>query len=109
MTEPKPAPLTAEQLDAIRERYERTDNDYYDVRELLAEVSRLTAELADRDAKIAAVRELADSLVWERPAVSPCAPDFPCCGTESDCDAMKPSIKVVGAQSIRAALGEVTP
>ena len=55
-----------------------------------------------REAKAEALREAAASLDWVRPEVSPCAPDFEnCCGSEPSCDAMQPSMRVVGADWLR--------
>jgi len=60
------------------------------------------AEAAEQ--AIQRVRDLAESLKWKRPEISPCAPQFACCGTEAFCDAMKPSSRAVGRIEILRAL-----
>jgi hypothetical protein len=63
------------------------------------------AELAqEQAATIARVEALAGSLTWKRPAVCPCKFVEDCCGSESSCDAMQPTVAVVGEGTIRAAL-----
>lgn len=69
------------------------------------EIDRLAAAVRERDAALARVEALAESLVWKRPEKSPCGDAIPdCCGVEFHCDAMRPSSKVVGHRAIRAAL-----
>lgn len=68
----------------------------YDVDRILAAVEHVARKrLAE------AFEAFAATLDWHRPAVSPCAPDFICCGSEGSCDAMRPSVSVVGALSVR--------
>jgi hypothetical protein len=66
----------------------------------------LAAEVAALREKVQRVEALADDLTWKRPDVCPCSPETieACCGSESSCDAMQPSTKVVGSRTIRAAL-----
>lgn len=52
--------------------------------------------------KAQALREYADTLDWVRPKRSPCEHPEACCGSEASCDAMQPTINVVGAVSLRA-------
>ncbi|MGN6245136.1 MAG: hypothetical protein ACTHQ3_15900 [Motilibacteraceae bacterium] len=61
------------------------------------------AEVARLRETVGRVEALADSLVWKRPDKSPCGPDY-CCGSEAACQAMMPSVRVVGHEEIRAAL-----
>lgn len=77
------------------------DETYFLARDLTA----AKAENARLAAIVQRVEALADSLVWRRPERSPCGPDFSaCCGSEANCDAMRPSVKVVGEAQIREAL-----
>lgn len=71
------------------------------------DIAALVAAVRERDAALARVEALAESLVWKRPKVSPCAEyGFACCGSEAMCDAMSPSVSVVGHREIRAALAD---
>lgn len=57
-----------------------------------------------------AVLGLADALTWKRPKHSPCGNDAQieaCCGREASCDAMNPSVRVVGAPDIREVVARV--
>jgi hypothetical protein len=54
--------------------------------------------------KVEAVRRLADSMLWVRPDACPCESPEACCGSEDSCDAMQPSVKVVGRDAILRAL-----
>jgi hypothetical protein len=49
-----------------------------------------------------ALREAAAELVWVRPEVSPCGDTEACCGSVESCDAMRPSVRVVGEDWLRA-------
>ena len=66
------------------------------------------AEIDRLRATIARVEALAESMVWRRPDRSPCDPQHieTCCGMERYCDAMQPSVIVVGYREIRDALTE---
>lgn len=65
---------------------------------VLAPILAEHTERAVREALEAA----ADELDWVRPDVCPCANPEACCGSEESCDAMQPSVKVVGADWLRA-------
>lgn len=65
---------------------------------------RLIERAEAAEAKVARVEALAESLVWKRPEKSPCAHVEACCGSEDSCDAMHPSVRVVGHHDLRAAL-----
>jgi len=54
------------------------------------------------DAKAEALEDLAKELEWVKPESSPCGDTESCCGSESSCDAMRPSVFVTGPASLRA-------
>lgn len=49
-----------------------------------------------------ALEDAADVLTWVRPEKSPCESFEACCGSEANCDAMRPSTSVVGEHWLRA-------
>jgi len=68
----------------------------------LSEMSPVSLAERERAAAEKALRDAADALVWVRPAKSPCGESIPeCCGEERYCDAMRPSVSVVGEQWLR--------
>jgi hypothetical protein len=67
-----------------------------------AVVAALDLPTRDRETAAKALDDLADALTWKRPASCPCDNPEACCGSAESCDAMKPSVKMTGAASIRA-------
>ena len=67
-------------------------------------VLALLDRVAELEAAVGRVEALADRLTWKRPEKSPCEYIEECCGSEANCDAMQPSVAVVGDTTIRAAL-----
>jgi hypothetical protein len=55
-----------------------------------------------KEAQAGALREAAEELTWVRPKVSPCGDTESCCGSVESCDAMRLSVRVVGADWLRA-------
>lgn len=48
-----------------------------------------------------ALRDAAERLDWVKPDVCPCDHPEACCGSEEACDAMQPSVRVIGASDLR--------
>lgn len=65
------------------------------------------SELEELRALKVRVEALAESMTWKRPEKSPCGDPEACCGSEESCDAMHPSTKVVGVDTIRALLASL--
>jgi len=79
--------------------WEMTEPTY---QEAVLKDARTALEAAAPFIRAEALEDLAKELEWVKPESSPCGDTEACCGSESSCDAMRPSVFVTGPASIRA-------